>query len=530
MLKKILLFALAITSVSVDAQIFAIQDYGAVGDGSTNNTTSIQQAIDACHSAGGGTVLIANGTFVSGTIQMKSHVHLQIDSGAELKGSGALADYPVIPSPTSTATQSYVQRGFIYAENVEDISFSGKGTFNGNGLSTPFITSSNRVFGFRLYNCHNVRYENLTLKNSAFWMMHNFNIDTLYINNLTVINHAFGNQDGISVDGCKNVLIENCFVDANNDPIVMKATNPYIRCENIEVRNCTLATYSRAIKIGTESYGTFRNISVHDCTVQLSTLGLIQNRMAEIGINIGVIDGGLVENVTIENVSMEAIYVPIVIRLGERGAKYTDTAEVPPPGVLKNVRLKNIMATAATNITSSITGIPGYKAETIWLENVQITVPGGMGELPIPFVVPENISERPEYNILGDTLPAYGIYVRHVNGLQLCNVQVHTDTADSRPIYIFEDAEVDSSCISGIAATEDILDIIPYPNPTSGLIKWQSNYPADWKLYDVLGKEMVTGKQQKGETQIDCRTLSKGIYILSFSQNGKTFAKKVVVE
>src|SRR6218665_1712025 len=103
MLKRLFLFALvATTIVYADAQIFPIQDYGAVGDGTTVNTEAIQQAIDACYNAGGGTVLIANGTFVSGTIQMKSHVHLQIDSGAKLQGSGVLADYPVIPSPTVT--------------------------------------------------------------------------------------------------------------------------------------------------------------------------------------------------------------------------------------------------------------------------------------------------------------------------------------------------------------------------------------------------------------------------------------------
>ena len=223
-IKKIYFLLLFFIAYQSEAQVFNIQSFGAIGDSTTINTTAIQSAIDSCSNSGGGIVLISNGVYLSGTIFMKSNVTLSVDSGAALKGSPNLADYPTVTPSLRTFTDSYVQRSLIFAENVNNIAFEGKGIINGNGNSTIFLTSANRVFGFRLFSCTNVRYENLTLINSAFLMMHNCNIDTLLIRDVTISNHCWGNQDGVNIDGCRNVLVENCNIDSNNDPIVMKGT------------------------------------------------------------------------------------------------------------------------------------------------------------------------------------------------------------------------------------------------------------------------------------------------------------------
>src|SRR5690242_13471788 len=202
-MKRLLLLLTCISQLAVKAQIFNVTSFGAVGNGSTMNTTAIQAAIDSCHNAGGGIVLVPAGTFMTATLFLKSNVIVQIDSGGTIKGSGSTTDYPdVIPS-IPTQTSGNTQRSVFYAEGQHNIGVIGKGTFDGNGLSPSFILdASHKPLGFRFISCTNVRYDGLQLRNSGFWMMHNLNCDTIVIKNLNIVNQAFGNNDGINLDGC----------------------------------------------------------------------------------------------------------------------------------------------------------------------------------------------------------------------------------------------------------------------------------------------------------------------------------------
>jgi len=522
-MKKIYIILLLFIACESKAQIFDIQAFGAIGDSVTLSTSSIQNAIDSCSNSGGGIVLISNGVYLSGTLYMKSNVTLRVDSGAALKGSDNLAYYPIVTPGLRTFTDTYVQRSLIFAENAANIAFEGKGTINGNGTNPIFLNNDNRIFGFRLFSCTNVRYENLTLKNSSFWMMHNCNIDTLLIRGLTISNHCFGNQDGINIDGCRNVLVEDCDLDGNNDPIVMKGTFPGWT-ENVEVRNCKLATYSRAIKIGTETQGSFRNIFVHDCEVVKSTKGPL-NRNANCGINLAIVDGGIMENVLIENINMTGLITPIMIRLGNQARKHEPSAPTPGVGSVKNIRLNNITAFAESNITSTITGIPSYKAENIWLQNVQLSVPGGMAALPPNFVVPENENKKPEHNIFGDTLPAFGIYFRHVNGLQLCNVSVSARQADGRPDYVFDDIfALDSSCVTSAENfARENRQIVLYPNPANTQIQIESQMPMSIEIFNAIGQKVYAGINKVNEIQLDVSNWSVGMYLLKSEIGHKQF-------
>jgi len=523
-MKKMLLLLFFAINVAY-GQTFNITNFGAVGDDITLNTVAIQKAIDSCSASGGGKVLIPQGIFLSGTIRMKSDVTLHIDSGGTLKGSGNLAHYPTITPQLRTFTDEYVQRALIYAENVSNIAFEGKGKVNGNGLQGVFVNSSNRVFGFRLFSCTNVRYENLTLQNSAFWMMHNCNIDTLTIRNLTITNHCFGNQDGINIDACRNVLVENCDVDANNDPIVMKGTS-LNWCQNVVVRNCTLATYSRAIKIGTETQGWFKNIHVHDCVVKKSTRGPL-GLDAKCGINLSIVDGGSMEDILIENISFESVTTPITIRLGNQARKHEPSAPTPGVGFVKNIRLKNITATASSNITSTITGIPGYRAENIWLENVQLTVPGGMDSLPSNFVVPENVNGKPEHDVLGDTLPAHGIYVRHIDGIQLCNVTVTAQQTDLRPVYVFDDVlNIDSSCVAAVLDEAHSNSIKVYPNPASTFVIVENTQAEAVEVFDITGKKLFAYAPMAAKFTLDVADWASGWYFVKTA----SVSRKIFIE
>lgn len=518
-MKTILFFFLITFSLAVYAQVFDITNFGAVGNGTTLNTQAIQAAVDSCSNSGGGIVKIPVGNFLTATVFLKSNVTIQIDSGATITGSSVIADYPDVIPLTRSFTDSSPQKSVFYAEGQHNIAITGKGTFQGNGFSPSFfLDKDHRPYGFRFFSCSNIRYEGVTLRNSGFWMMHNFNIDTLVIKNLTIVNQAWGNNDGINIDGCRNVLVDNCTADCNDDPIVIKTTSP-IGSNNIEIKNCTVATYSRALKIGTETFGDIKNVYIHDCQVIQSTLGPLTGRMASAGINIAMVNGGSMENILFENITMSGINTPFLIRLGDRGHQYTNTAPIPPTGSLRNVELRNITATASTNITSSVTGVPNYDAKNIRLKDIDITFPGGHPDMGLGFIVPENVSGKPDANMFGDTLPAAGIYIRHVDSISLCGIQFHAMQTDSRPTFVLDAVQhFDSSsfCLNTAIAPLDIAEqLMVFPNPAASTlnISVPKNQKSQIQIFNTMGillKEISMNQS----LQIDISDLPSGLFFL----------------
>lgn len=433
-MKKLLLLIIIncqLIIINCSAQVsLNITNFGAVNDGTTLNTTFIQAAIDSCYNAGGGEVHVpAGGTFLSGTIFLKSNVLLYLDSAAILKGSGNPLHYPEIESGIRGIADEYRKRSLIYAENQHHIGIVGKGTLDGNSLASAFIVnSSQRVFGVRFISCVNVRYENVIMKNSSFWMMHNLNCDTLLISGLTLNNYGVGNNDGIGIDGCRYVRVHDCTVDSYNDALVIKATS-MSTVYDVEVYNCTFASAARVIKIGTETVGDIRKVHIHDCVVAESSL-----QPAEIGIALGTIDGSHIDSVTVENITMTPVQVPLVVRLGDSNRQYVDSLPPLPAGSFKNILLKNISGTGLNHLPCHVTGIPGHYLENIELKNISFTVPGGSGAYPQNFFAPENIADRPEHDLFGDSLPAYGIFMRYVDGITLDSVCITPTQPDSRPM------------------------------------------------------------------------------------------------
>ena len=441
-MKKLLLtFCLLPTACCLlsQAQVsLSITDFGAVNDGTTLNTTFIQAAIDSCYNAGGGEVHVpAGGTFLSGTIFLKSNVLLYLDSAAILKGSGNPAHYPEIESQVRGMADEYRKRSLIYAEGENNIGIIGKGTLDGNSFASAFIiNSSQRAFGVRFISCVNVRYEDISMRNSSFWMMHNLNCDTLLMSGLKINNSGVGNNDGIAFDGCRYVRIHDCTVESFDDAMVMKTTSTH-NLYDVEVYNCTFSSLARVIKIGTETVGNINKIHIHDCVVTEGGLG----QPGEIGINIASIDGAHVDSVVIENITVSGVQIPIVVRLGNSNRQYIDTVPPLPAGSFENIWLRNISGEGLNNLPCHITGIPDHSLENIHLENISFTVPGGSAAVDSNYVVPENIADRPEFDLFGSTLPAYGIYFRHVNGLTLDSVCFTPLQSDARAMIWIDDVE-----------------------------------------------------------------------------------------
>lgn len=535
-MKKSLLLLLILCSFSMSfSQVFNIKDFGASAGSGVLNTPFIQAAIDSAEKAGGGTVLIPEGVYLSSTIFLKDNVTLQIAKGGTLKGATKVAQYPIVIPNIRSFGDTYPQRSLIYAEGKNNIALTGEGTIDGNGLSADFLLNNDeKPFGIRFISCKNVLYQGLTLKNSGFWMMHNLNCDTVTIKNLKIINHSYGNNDGINIDGSRNVLIENCNVDSNNDPVVIKTMSPEAPAENIEVRNCVLATYSRAIKVGTETFAPVRNLYVHDVEVKYSTLGPFGTQFpGNCGILLSIVDGGLMDGVVIERVNIKGVNTALLIRLGDRGSTYSDTIPALPAGSMRNIRLENINMEQATNITSSITGIPGHLAKNITLKNVNFTIPGGGKAVPEGFEVPENIGGKPEHTIFGETLPSYGLFIRHIDSLVLDNVCFTLKKADERPELIFEDTAnvtlVPCGTTTGIF-NSTLLNADIYPNPASNVLNIRLNESTAkgvFTIHDAGGKTIKSIAMNSIQNAIDISELSSGVYFVTFSnEKGEISAGK----
>jgi Glycosyl hydrolases family 28/Secretion system C-terminal sorting domain len=520
-------------NVSYAQQVFLITDFGARVGSNRNNAPQIQAAIDSASRAGGGIVRVPAGVYFTSTIFLKSNVYLEIAEGATLKGMPLTKDYPdVIPS-IRTFTDEYPQRSLIYAENQSNIGIIGKGVLDGNGGSIDFLINEDvKPYGIRFHSCKNVLYEDVFLRASGFWMMHNFNCDSLTIRNVRIVNHGYGNNDGINIDACRNVLVENCSVDANNDPVVIKMTNPYFTAENIMVRNCDLATYSRAIKIGTETQGHVRNVRVENCRVDFSKAGPFgSNFPGNVGINLAIVDGGSLDDVVIQDIDIKGIKTPMTIRLGDRATLYNDTVPRPGVGTFRNLLLKNITIVAREGISSTVSGINGHPLQNIRMENVDITVAGGEDALPPGFVVPENNGAKPDNDVLGEDIPAYGIFFRNVDTLTLNNVCVKALQPDGREKYIFENISNLSGPTCGIVTAvggerEDFSGV--FPNPANDIIRVQSPFVEyTCRLLNAAGQLMYEQSFLQPTVQIPVSDFPAGIYFIQLStQDGESVISK----
>ena len=424
--------------------VFDVRDYGARADGITLCTGPIQKAMDACAAAGGGTVVLAGGQFLSGTIHLRSHVTLRIEAGATLLGSTNIAHYPHnIPAIRSYA-DSYVKQSLIAGENLENVALVGRGLIDGQGESFKMKDRSrpyeNRPYLIRFVNCRDVLVEGLRLQKSAMWMQHYLGCERLTMRGIRVWNFGNANNDGLDLDGCKDCTVSQCVFESDDDAITLKSTfeRP---CDSITISDCVARSHCNAIKMGTESNGGFKNITIANCVVTSpSHTNVTYGRSRGMsGISLELVDGGQLERVAISNISIHGVNVPLFLRLGDRARPFKDGMEPPPTGTFQDVVINNIVATGVGKIGCSITGLPGHAIENVSLSNIALTFEGGGTRKLAEKEVAEHPKKYPECTMFGD-LPAYGFYCRHVKGLRFSNIQLRT-AADLRHAMAFDDVE-----------------------------------------------------------------------------------------
>jgi hypothetical protein len=427
-----------------------VRAYGARPDGRTLATAAIQRAIDACARGGGGKVLLAGGAYVSGTLVLKDGITLRIARGATLVASPRIADFRPFPpedvakiaEPGSTQSKGNGPYHLIHADGARDIAIDGGGTIEGSGPAywdrgadgDPVSTRPRPSPLIELVASRAIRIENLTIRGAPGWTIHPLESSDIRIVGVTIRNDGRGpNTDGIDVDSSRNVLISGSDIEAGDDCIVLKTTGrrggrPVPPTENVVVRNTLCSSDDQGIKIGTESLGDFRNILISHATIYHAPSIY---RAPTAAISMSMVDGASFENVVVSDIVIRDAKTPLFLRLGNRGRGQA----IPVPGRLRHVLFSHIVATGGS-LASSITGLPGHKVEGVTLSDVDIVMAGG--GTGGPQQVPEAAGDYPHAPMFGP-LPAFGLYVRHVDGLTLRNVRIRAERPDARAAAWLED-------------------------------------------------------------------------------------------
>jgi polygalacturonase len=409
--------------------VWNARNHGARGDGRTLDTQAIQAAVDACAHAGGGTVLLHSGVFMSGTIRLRSHVTLSIAEGTVLRGSAQIQDYPAITPKAIYLYRDRFKKSLIYAEGEEHIALTGRGTVDGQGSLFPAKRGDDdaRPYLIRFSECRDVQVRDLTFRDSARWLSHYLGCENVEISGVTIRSRIRENRDGMDIDSCDRVHISNCDIYSGDDAIVLKSTmnRP---CRRVTVSNCTLSSGASALKLGTESQGGFEDITFDNCVIY-DTPGT--------AICLGEVDGGVCERINVSNITIKGAEVAIFVRLGNRA---TPIPGLPPPGMgkMRDILISNIQASGIKNLGCSITGIPQYPVENVTLQNIRIRFAGGGTAADAARAVPEKETGYPNGKMFG-ILPAYGFYCRHVNGLRLHNLDLAWENVDARPALLADD-------------------------------------------------------------------------------------------
>jgi polygalacturonase len=495
-----------------------VRDFGAKGDGVALDSPAINAAIEAAAGAGGGTVTLPAGTYLSFSIRLKSNITLRLEAGATLLAATPAEGFggydPAEQNDWGDVHQfqdfghSHWHNSLVWGEDLENIAISGPGHIDGKGLvrnasyqssrgatgpdgtvprgesatialggdvgagETPPPRLGNKAIGLK--NCRNVALRDFSILNGGHFALLATGVEHLVIENLRIDT----NRDGLDIDGCSDVRITGCRVNSpDDDAIVLKSSYALGRlntCENITITDCTVSGFdvgtmldgtrgrstthapdrdgpTGRIKLGTESNGPFRKITIADCTFERSR-----------GLAIESVDGAVIEDITIRNITMrEVTNPPVFIRLGNR-ARGPEGTEV---GAIRRVNISHVTADNADSRYGAvlIAGLPMHPVEDVTLANIRVASRGGITMEQVaqqpdnlvnpfflrrdepgatgsrdPFAVPPREKAYPEPSMFG-LLPATAIYARHVRDLKVRDMRFECAAADTRPLVVLED-------------------------------------------------------------------------------------------
>jgi polygalacturonase len=378
------------------ARDFRITDYGARAGGDTDSTEAIRRAIEACHGAGGGRVVVPAGLFLTGAIHLKSNVNLHVSEGATLKFSTDPAKYLPAVFTRWEGTELMNYSPLIYAFEQENIAITGRGTLDGAASdenwwkwarrsgTRPALAANDiralrdmgnrgvpvreRVFGaghylrppfIQPYRSRNILIEGVKIINSPFWEIHPVLSSNITVRGVQIFTHG-PNNDGCDPESSRDVLIEDCVFDTGDDCIAIKAGRDddgrriNVPSENIIIRNSVMKDGHGGVVIGSEMSGGVRNVFVENCRMDSPNL----DRALRFKSN--ALRGGTIENVFMRNVEVGRVAEAVLTI----DFLYDTGAKGPYRPVLRNVELEKVTSTASPRVMW-IAGFPGAVIEDV---------------------------------------------------------------------------------------------------------------------------------------------------------------------
>ena len=453
-----ILLLLVSAYVSSTAAVFNVRDFGAKGDGKTIDSPAINQAILAADSAGGGTIYIPAGNYMSYSIRLKSNITIYLESGATITAAvhteteGYDEAEPNEYNMYQDFGHSHWKNSLMWGIGLENITICGQGTIDGTqGLTRGGSRQKglgNKAIALKL--CRNVVLKDIKMLFCGHFALLATGVDNMIIDNLMIDT----NRDGLNIDCCRNVRISNSTINSPwDDAIVLKASYGlgfFKDTENVTITNCMVSGYDRGtmmdgtykredpqapdkgfvtgrIKFGTESSGGFKNITISNCVFDRCR-----------GLALETVDGGYLEDITISNITMrDIVNAPIFLRLGAR----MRSPEGTPVGKMRRISIDNInVYNADSRFSCIISGIPGHNIEDVSFSNIRILFKGGYTKEDGKLVPPENEKEYPEPWMFG-TIPASAFFIRHAKNIYFSNIDVKFIEDDYRPAFVTVNTE-----------------------------------------------------------------------------------------
>lgn len=420
-------------------QIFNVKNFGAVGDGTTNDAPAINSAIAAAGAAGGGMVTFPPGTYLCGSIHLTNNLTLYLSNNAVIFASSNNIDlHESNPySQYQDEGHSYFHDAMIWGENLTNLAFAGSGKIDGNhNLTTgnPGGTT-NTTPGDKalcLVMCSNITITDITITNGGHFGILAQACTNMYLNNVKIWEKT--SRDGFNLIDSSDVLITNCDLQGSDDTMCLKSTYALGRkgsSSNITVVNCqVLSTENNATQFGSETVGNFSDVTFSN---------LVITGAGKAGIGITSQDGAVINGVTYNNITMSNCACPIFLKLDYRT---TDTPN-PAVGAISNISIANVVAVHSTLYSRTNTStINGYfntntfaeiPIQFITFSNVNVSNIGGHPAGDINNYPLENQDWQPQ-NF--GKWPSYGWYLRWANNISFTNCQTHFDNGDDRPAVI----------------------------------------------------------------------------------------------
>ncbi|MBF0198494.1 MAG: right-handed parallel beta-helix repeat-containing protein [Planctomycetes bacterium] len=444
-----LLFLLLFSAfVWAKGDVYQASEHGIKGDGILVETQALQKLVDTCAAEGGGTVILDKGTIVSGMIVLKNGVTLNLAEGVTLKNTGKKEDYPFVS--VDILTYYPKRRTMIYAQNQQGIAVTGKGTIDGGSSSYKARSSeSDRVSLIRFDGCQGVEVKDITLTNASMWTQHFFCCDNLFVTGIKVKNYM-KNDDGLNIDGCHGVRVDRCDISTHDDAITLKNTG-HRESRDVTVSNCKLKSVKSAFKFGTESYDGFVNVTARNLTIEGG-----RDALAFFSV-----DGAKIENVLIENITIIDSKCPLIVFLGRRLRKIGGDSKQLTIGSVNKMMVKNLKATGCSK-GIILAGMKGNEVKDITLDGVDVHFKpeppkaakkknkksrknkkkkSATGDTPTrqaDLIVKVQETGYPSSSLFG-TLNAWGLFVRHAEGIVLNNVNLTLDGDSTAHKAYFED-------------------------------------------------------------------------------------------